>query len=329
MPPGRSSRALLDDDVDEGHVDVVHARDAHKAQRGALGRVGRVPVDVRQTSSAMARPPRARDPPSTRRARSCRSRSHLLSDCRGCVATRGRVGRLCRTARRHARPCTTSKTGARSPTASAIAPKKTCRVVGLRKTVGVGGDGQHAQRREHAQVDAAAAAARHRRRRQDEDRGVAHDERDGARGGRVRRKSSANSWVTAPPMNRTAASRRSTSRATRTPSPTAVCRGSGASWPRPSTVTARAPASASRRAARGSPRRPSAGSASRGSRCVVSTVSSSVSATRPPVAMITASLTRGEALPSRLMAPSTSTSRRRGRAGARPWRRPRRAWWGR
>ncbi len=42
---------------------------------------------------------------------------------------------------------------------------------------------------------------------------------------------------------------------------------------------------------------------------VVSTTSSSVSPTMPPVAITRPSLTRGEALPSRLMAPSTSTWR--------------------
>ncbi len=40
---------------------------------------------------------------------------------------------------------------------------------------------------------------------------------------------------------------------------------------------------------------------------VVSSTSSSVSPTMPPVATTTPSLTRGEALPMRLMAPSTST----------------------
>ena len=41
---------------------------------------------------------------------------------------------------------------------------------------------------------------------------------------------------------------------------------------------------------------------------VVSSTSSSVSPTMPPVATTTPSLTRGDALPMRLMAPSTMTS---------------------
>ena len=46
MPLGQELARLLDDHVDQGHVDLVHAGDAQQAQRGALGRVGGVLVDM-------------------------------------------------------------------------------------------------------------------------------------------------------------------------------------------------------------------------------------------------------------------------------------------
>ena len=43
---GQQFAGVLDDDVDERHVDVVHAAHAQQTQRGAFGRVGRVLFDV-------------------------------------------------------------------------------------------------------------------------------------------------------------------------------------------------------------------------------------------------------------------------------------------
>jgi hypothetical protein len=128
------------------------------------------------------------------------------------------------------------------------------------------------------------------------------------RGGRVREKSSANSCVSAPPTKSTFAASRSTSRATRTPSPTTVSRSSAVRRPCSSTATARARVSVSgATSARVWGSISGRVSISRVA-TVVATVSSRVSATSPPVATMTASLTLGEALPRRLMAPSTSTS---------------------
>ena len=43
---GQQLPCVLDDDIDEGHIDRVHARDTEKSQGGALGGVGGVLRDV-------------------------------------------------------------------------------------------------------------------------------------------------------------------------------------------------------------------------------------------------------------------------------------------
>ena len=245
MPPGSSSRRVLYDHVDQRHVDVVDARHAEQAQRGALGRVGGVLLDVLlDVVGDRRRPRRGRGRPGTGRAGWLGALSHRPWS-RGSVRVERRTA-----SGTVARPLTTSNTGARSPTASATAPKKSCRVVGLRHPVRVGGHGKHAQRRR-----ARAASMPRRRRRETVAAGsmqhgrVAHHDASGAGAaagrGRGRRRTPRSG------RRREAASwrrRRSISRATITPSPTAVS-SSRRRWPRrrPSMATARA---SSRQAAR-------------------------------------------------------------------------------
>ena len=227
---------VLDDDVDERHVDLVHAGDAQQAQCGPLGGVGGVLVDMALdvVGDGVGGRASARDERLVQLDRVVHCHTVLgVGEGTSSSSRRRRTGR-------HGREAVDDVEDGRA-VADCVGDRaeEDPGVVRLREAVGVGGHGQHPQRREHAHVDPAAAQPAPSR-REDEDRGVAHDEGELAPRRQGAEKSSANSCVSAPPTNSTFVARRSTSRATRTPSPTMVSRSSVVSRPRSSTATARA-----------------------------------------------------------------------------------------
>ena len=240
---GQQVARVLGDDVDERHVDLVDAGDAEQAQRRALGRVGRVLLDV--LLDVVGDRARRRSRAVDQRRRSVGAHRSLDTPTFVRRRRRSRVGRRCRR-RQPGEPV--HDVEHRDAVADCVGDRgeEDLGLVGLRHAERVDREREHAQRREHlaagcrgagsGRPSPAAARARWRRARR---------RASSVRGGSTRVKSSTNSCVRAPPTSSVSAPSRSTSRATVTPSPTTVASSSGwATPPRASKATAREPAAA-------------------------------------------------------------------------------------
>ena len=168
---------MLDDDVDQRHVDLVHAGDAEQAQGSALGGVGRVGLDVLLDVVGDRR--RGVPGPVDQLLVYIDASGHLTTF----LPQAGTAGAAA-VSPSGTRPdqLTTSKSGALSPQRLAQCVEEHLRLVRLRHPEGVDRDGQHAQRPLDLERDPAPAEERDRGGRQHQHGRVAYHDAKGAAG---------------------------------------------------------------------------------------------------------------------------------------------------
>jgi len=110
---------VFDDHVDEGYVDLVDAGDTEQSEGGALGRVGRVLLDVLLdvVGDGVRRRTGAVDEVAVQSEGIVHWTTHFLQEDTDAATVLPPPGS-------RAKPFTTSNKGTRSPTASATAEKK-------------------------------------------------------------------------------------------------------------------------------------------------------------------------------------------------------------